>query len=76
MHSKRVSLSDAPQYLMIVFQRYGKYGRKNNCHVSFSSTLNIGGFADKDLLKGKSLEYTLKGVANHSGNMNFGHYYA
>ena len=60
---------------MIVFQRYGKYGKKNNCMINFPSDLDLSRYIDKDLINNKNCEYSLKGISNHSGNMNFGHYY-
>lgn len=74
-HTKKTALSDLPEYLMIVFQRYSK-GRKCGANISFKNELDLSKYVDKDLVKNSNTEYTLKSVSNHSGSLNFGHYYA
>jgi hypothetical protein len=60
---------------MIVFQRYSK-GRKCGANISFKNDLDLSKYVDKDLYKSSSTEYSLNSVSNHSGSLNFGHYYA
>ena len=50
--------------------------RKNSCAVSFPEILNINKFIDEDCGHSKEGEYILYGIGNHSGTINFGHYYA
>ena len=73
-HNKKTMLSELPPYLIIVIQRYARLGRKNNSSVNFSNELNLSKWCD-DLID-RNGNYTLRGLTNHSGSMDFGHYYA
>ena len=76
-HTKTMKLASLPKYLVICFQRYGKYGKKNTSSIQFSEELNVDDYLDLELLKNeKNKKYNLIGVSNHSGSMEFGHYYA
>ena len=44
--------------------------------VEFSEKLNIKKYIDTECGYGKECEYELYGVGNHSGNIDFGHYFA
>ena len=51
--------------------------RKNNLNVEIPHTLNIENYCDKSLLNDeKNFNYKLKGISNHHGGMNGGHYTA
>lgn len=61
---------------MITFQRYNtKYRTKNTTPIKFTTGLDFASLSDKDLTKETSV-YSLIGISNHSGSMNFGHYFA
>lgn len=75
-HTKKMKLASLPKYLVICFQRYGRFGKKNTSSISFSEELNIDKYLDTDLIKNERTKYSLIGVSNHSGSMEFGHYYA
>ena len=50
--------------------------RKNSCSISFPEILDINKFIDPECGHEKEGEYILYGIGNHSGTINFGHYYA
>lgn len=51
--------------------------KKNNTNVEIPHILNIDNYCDKSLLDNKNtLVYKLKGISNHHGGMNGGHYTA
>lgn len=50
--------------------------RKNNISVQFNENLNLDNFIDKNCGFRNSCLYSLYGIANHSGTIDFGHYFA
>ena len=50
--------------------------RKNNCNVDFPELLNIKNYIDDECGYGNEYKYELYGIGNHSGTINFGHYFA
>ena len=76
-HKKIVKFAYPPEILILSLQRYDpKTKKKNNCEVKFSEELNIKKFSDIDCCGDFSTKYNLIGIANHFGDLNFGHYYA
>lgn len=76
-HKKEIKISRPPNILILSIQRInGRTKRKNNCVVEFSEKLNIKKYIDTECGYGKECEYELYGVGNHSGNIDFGHYFA
>ena len=76
-HRKEVKFSQPPNILILSLQRInGRTKRKNNCMVEFPETLDIQKFIDADCKHYNENEYVLYGVGNHSGTIDFGHYYA
>ena len=76
-HRKEVKFSQPPNILILSLQRInGRTKRKNNCMVEFPEILDIQKFIDADCKHYNENEYVLYGVGNHSGTINFGHYYA
>ncbi len=66
-----------PEILILSLQRYDKKGnKKNNSDVAFSENINLKDFSDKDCCQEFSTKYSLIGIGNHTGSINFGHYFA
>ena len=77
VHLKEIRFSQPPNILILSLQRINpRTKRKNSCAVSFPEILNINKFIDEDCGHSKEGEYILYGIGNHSGTINFGHYYA
>ena len=75
-HTKKVKFSQPPNILILSLQRIdGRSQRKIDSQVSFTDELDLSKYIDKDCYK-DSAKYTLYGIGNHSGSINFGHYYA
>ena len=51
-------------------------GTKNDCQVSFPDELDLSKYIEHECWKENKAKYTLYGIGNHSGSLNFGHYYA
>jgi ubiquitin C-terminal hydrolase len=76
LHTKKVKISQPPNVLILSIQRKNeRTGRKNNCNISFPDELDISNYIDHDIYK-NNRRYSLYGIGNHSGSLNFGHYYA
>jgi len=82
MHTKKTKISILPEIIIVSFQRYNYLSnRKNNARITFSEELNITNFVDFECISNKTqkksdVKYNLYAVSNHSGSLNFGHYYA
>lgn len=76
-HIKRPFICSFPKYLTITFQRYHpRLKTKNTSSIKFStSNIDFSQFTDIDLCTQKG-SYDLIGISNHSGSLNFGHYFA
>ena len=76
-HQKSIQFAKLPKILVFSIQRYNylSYG-KSNKSVSFNDEIDLSNFIDKDLVKQKNTKYKLFGVSNHSGTLDFGHYYS
>ena len=76
-HSKKVKFSQPPNILILSLQRIDmRSERKINSDVSFTDELDLRDYIDKDCFNKDDAKYTLYGIGNHSGSINFGHYYA
>lgn len=76
VHKKDLKISIFPEILVLSLQRFNpRTGSKNNSAVSFKEHLNLEKYADKECWNG-NCNYSLYGIANHSGTPSFGHYYA
>ena len=74
---KVVKITYPPEILILSLQRYDKKGnKKNNSDVAFSENINLKDFSDKDCCQEFSTKYNLIGIGNHTGSINFGHYFA
>jgi len=77
VHLKEIRFSQPPNILILSLQRINpRTKRKNSCAVSFPEILDINKFIDGDCGHSKEGQYILYGIGNHSGTINFGHYYA
>ena len=77
VHKKEVKFSQPPNILILSLQRINnRTKRKNSCCVSFPEILDIKKFIDVDCGHANETQYVLYGIGNHSGTINFGHYYA
>lgn len=72
---KKTSIWKMPPVLTIGFNRFDDYGRKISKHIEFPITkVNFGDLVEKPA--DKRAVYDLVAVANHSGGLNGGHYWA
>ena len=77
VHEKQVKISQPPNVLILSLQRINeRTGTKNDCQVSFPDELDLSKFIEHECWKENKAKYTLYGIGNHSGSLNFGHYYA
>ena len=77
IHIKETKIAHPPNILILSLQRFNeKHKRKNTCSVFFSEDLNLKKYIDKDCYQDNKYEYSLYAIGNHSGDINFGHYYA
>ena len=76
VHTKKVKISQPPNVLILSIQRKNeRTGSKNYCNVSFPDELDISNYIDHEIYT-NNRNYSLYGIGNHSGSLNFGHYYA
>ena len=77
IHRKEIFFSRPPEILILSVQRLNmRTKRKNNISVQFSETLNLNNFIDKSCGFSNNCYYSLYGIANHTGTIDFGHYFA
>ena len=77
VHEKQVKISQPPNVLILSLQRINeRTGTKNDCQVSFPDELDLSKYIENECWKENRAKYTLYGIGNHSGSLNFGHYYA
>ena len=77
VHKKETKISRPPNILILSFQRINwRTKRKNGCSISFEEELDISKYIDEDCGHKKECKYSLYGIGNHSGTIDFGHYYA
>ena len=74
-HFKSTRISKTPNVLIITLLRYNtRSNSKITSRVKFIEEYNISEFVDREL--SGNANYSLYGVSNHTGSLNFGHYYA
>ena len=76
LHKKQMKITQPPNILILSLQRRNEYGGKNNSRVSFPDKLDLGKYIDNECGNKNDAKYTLYGIGNHSGSLDFGHYYA
>ena len=74
-HKKTVKISQPPNILILSLQRVIR-GIKNDSRISFTDELDLDEYIEKDCGNKGNAKYSLYAIGNHSGSINFGHYYA
>ena len=76
-HTKEIKISQPPNILILSLQRQNpRTGTKNNSYVDFSDDLDMSIYLDHECWNKNDAKYSLYGIGNHSGSIDFGHYYA
>ena len=77
IHKKKIKFSQPPNILILSLQRSnGRFLSKNTSPVFFPEYLDIRDYIDEECGHGNDFFYCLYGIGNHSGSLDFGHYYA
>ena len=77
--SKKIKLSILPEVIIFSLQRFNPItGVKINKTIKFEETIDLKSFCDLDFFNGGEIntKYRLFGISNHSGTINYGHYYS
>lgn len=75
-HTKNTKFMLLPKILIFSFQRINeRLHMKNNVPISFSTQININKYCDESK-NYDECNYSLFGISNHLGSIDFGHYYA
>ena len=76
-HMKQIKISQPPNILILSLQRQNpRTGTKNNSYVDFSDELDMSIYLDHECWNKNDAKYSLYGIGNHTGSIDFGHYYA
>jgi ubiquitin carboxyl-terminal hydrolase 2/21 len=76
-HIKEIKISRPPEILILSLQRSDPITqKKNECIVTFPEILDITEFLDHECGHDSEPLYSLFAVINHSGSIDFGHYYS
>ena len=74
---KEIKISRPPEILILSLQRIDqKTQNKNECVVTFPQNLDMKDFIDSECGFDKDSNYNLYAVINHTGTIDFGHYYS
>ena len=75
---KKIKLSILPEVIIFSLLRYNPItALKINKKINFEEIIDLKPFCDYDLFNGEiNTKYKLFGISNHSGTINFGHYYS
>ena len=77
--SKKIKLAILPEVIIFSLQRFNPItGVKINKTIKFEETIDLKSFCDYDFFNGGEIntKYSLFGISNHSGTINYGHYYS
>ncbi len=76
--NKIIKLSILPDVIIFSLQRFNPItGVKINKYINFDEIIDLQPFCDNDFFNGEmNAKYKLFGISNHSGTLNFGHYYS
>ena len=76
--NKKIKITILPSVLIFSLQRFNPAtGVKINKYINFNEVIDLKQFCDNDFFNGKlNAQYKLFGISNHSGTINFGHYYS
>ena len=76
-HTKEIKISQPPNILILSLQRQNpRTGTKNSSYVKFYDDIDMSEYLDHECWNKNDAKYSLYGIGNHSGSINFGHYYA
>ena len=76
-HKKEIKISRPPEVLILSLQRINQINQtKNECMVTFPPILDMREFIDHECGFDKQPFYSLYAVTNHTGSIDFGHYYS
>ena len=76
-HTKEIKISQPPNILILSLQRQNpRTGTKNSSYVKFYDEIDMSEYLDHECWNKNDAKYSLYGIGNHSGSINFGHYYA
>ena len=76
-HKKEIKISRPPEILILSLQRINQINQtKNECLVTFPQNLDMMEFIDYECGYNKESIYSLYAVINHTGTIDFGHYYS
>ena len=77
IHDKQSKISILPEILILSLQRINpRTRRKISSPVSFDDSIDLSSYVDKECVGSTKTRYNLYGIGNHSGSIDFGHYYA
>ena len=76
--NKKIKITILPKVLIFSLQRFNPItGVKINKYINFDEIIDLQPFCDNDFFNGEmNAKYKLFGISNHSGTLNFGHYYS
>ena len=76
--NKKIKLSILPEVIIFSLQRFNPItGVKINKIINFEELIDLKPFCDNDFFNGEiNTKYRLFAISNHSGTINFGHYYS
>ena len=76
-HKKEIKISRPPEILILSLQRIDHATqKKNECIVTFPPILDMSEFIDQECGFNKEPIYNLFAIVNHTGAIDFGHYYS
>ena len=76
--SKKIKMTILPKVLIFSLQRFNPItGVKINKYINYEEIIDLKPYCDIDFFNGiMNARYKLFGISNHSGTINFGHYYS
>ena len=76
-HEKLFRITKFLKILIIIILRFDKLNNtKILCDISFEERLNLKKYVDTDFILNEDCVYELKGIINHDGELELGHYYS
>lgn len=75
---KKIKLTILPDVIIFSLQRFNPItGVKINKVITFEEIIDLKSYCDNDFFNGEiNTKYKLFGISNHSGTIDFGHYYS
>ena len=75
-HKKEIRISRPPEILILSLQRIDEKQEKLRYKVQFPQILDIYPYVDHDCGYDRECRYNLFGIINHSGRIDYGHYFS